>query len=135
TRMAFAVGRISFIPERRVSEGEGRAFYLSGKALEEMEAFCSMAFSLDDPDVKSEVFNSIVILLDAVVSDLSEKQSLALYGALLNQTQNRIATLWNPAVKQQTVAKLLKRAQWRHLEKVLYLFENSLYRLFPDYTA
>ena len=136
TRMSIAVGRISFIPDNRVGEGEGRAFFLSGEGLESMPPYCSMAFSIDPRDsINSEVLNSIVVLIDAIVSNLTEKQSLALYGALLNLTQKKVASLWDPPIKQQTVAKLLKKAQLHHLESVIKGFEKDFYRLSLNYTA
>ena len=119
TRMAVGVGRISFVPGERVSEGEGPAFRLSGRALEEMPAFCFTGFRMGETGgMEPALLDSAVVLLDAVAYGWTQKQALAVFGALRGWTQKRSGSLWDPPISQQSggdfLLRLRNRGDLRH---------------------
>ncbi|MEF8823874.1 MAG: hypothetical protein V5B78_05430 [Desulfohalobiaceae bacterium] len=127
TRMALGMGNVSFLPGDRVGEGEGTAFRLSGRALERMPAYSAAWIEVDQVlGLDSELLQSAVVLLDAVVSQWTAKRALAAYGALQGWRQQRIATLWDPPVAQQTVAEYLGRARWQSVQHFLRVFRDKV---------
>jgi hypothetical protein len=126
TRMALAVGSIDFIPGTRLSEGNGEAFQLSGQALEEMSKAERTRFLY--PGCPGEEGLDIVVqLVGALASRWSDKQALAVTGALRGWTQETIAgKCWGEAVSQQAVGQHLGRASWPVIERSLDYFEGRI---------
>lgn len=125
-RMGLAIGTIQFIPGNRISAGDGEAFQLSGKALESMSKSMSMSFSF--PDRPGErALNVVVQLVDSLAARWSDKQALAVTGALQGWKQNKIAkTCWKNPISQQAVAQHLNRAAWNSVETALAFFEETV---------
>ena len=125
-RMALAVGRISFIPGNRISQGDGEAFRLSGKAVETMSKGVGMVVRFPDrPEEKT--LNVVVQLVDSLAARWSDKQALALTGALRGWKQDKIArACWKPPISQQAVAQHLTRAAWSSVETGLTFFEETV---------
>ncbi|MFO8032167.1 MAG: SatD family protein [Desulfohalobiaceae bacterium] len=130
SRFGLGIGRILFLPGERVSQGEGPAFRLSGQALDSLPAYSSMGMALEPGRQQgwAELLQSCMVLLDTIVRDWTPKQALAVYGALLGWTQDRIATLWQPKVSQQTIAEYLQKAGWANVKHFLQVFEASMSR-------
>jgi len=128
TRMVIAIGAIDFIPGKRVTEGDGPAYRLSGSALETMSRTENMRFVL--PGMPEETaLNIMVQLVDWIASRWSDKQALAVSGALRGWKQDRIAkTCWPEPISQQAVAQHLERAGWNSIELVLTFSEDSIVR-------
>ena len=126
TRMVIAIGRIDFIPGEQIAEGDGPAYRLSGRALESMHKRESMR--LVYPSHPAERALSVVVhLLDALVSRWSDKQALAVTGALRGWSQEQIAKKsWSEPISQQAVAQHLDRAAWSYVESALAYFEETL---------
>lgn len=126
TRMAIALGHVDFIPGNRVSEGYGEAYQLSGKALESMPKANNMSFVF--PGMELEKVLSVVIqLIDSISSRWSDRQALAVTGALRGWKQEKIAEKWwKKKVSQQAVAQHLSRAGWYPVEKGILFFEQCL---------
>ena len=132
TRMAIALGHIDFIPGSRVAEGHGEAYELSGKAFENLSKSTNMIFVF--PNYKHEkCLNAIVQLIDAFSTNWSDKQALAITGALRGWKQEKIAkTCWKNEITQQAVAQHLDRAGWNAVEKGLIFFEDCLKNTIKD---
>ncbi|MGM0423703.1 MAG: hypothetical protein ACQEQX_02140 [Thermodesulfobacteriota bacterium] len=130
SRFGLGIGRILFLPGERVSQGEGPAFRLSGQALDSLPAYSSMGMALEPGRQQgwAELLQSCMVLLDTIVRGWTPKQALAVYGALLGWTQERIATLWQPRVSQQTIAEYLQKAGWANVKHFLQVFEASMSR-------
>jgi hypothetical protein len=128
SRFGLGLGRISFLPGERVSQGEGPAFRLSGQALDNLPAYSSMGLRLESWQHKgwAELLQSCMVLLDALSRGWTPKQALAVYGALLGWTQGSIACLWQPRISQQTVAEYLQKAGWANVKHFLRFFETYL---------
>lgn len=124
TRMAIALGRVDFIPGNRVSEGYGEAYRLSGKALESMPKASNMSFVFPGMELE-KVLNVVIQLIDSISSRWSDRQALAVAGALRGWKQEKIAEKWwKKKVSQQAVAQHLSRAGWYPVEKGILFFEQ-----------
>ncbi len=126
TRMAIAVGHIDFVPGDRVSQGDGEAYRLSGQGLEALPRAQQM--SLHIPGLADEAALQVIVsLVDYLAAGWSDKQALAVTGALQGWTQHKIAdTCWKDPITQQAVAQHLDRAGWNCLERALQFFEQTL---------
>ena len=125
TRTAIAVGGVDFVPTTKVSEGDGEAYRLSGRALETLPAGRYLTLVLDQPP-EARVLNAITALLDAVVQGWTGKQAQAVAGALRGWTQDKIASAWPETISQQAIAKHLASAHWSSVEAALIYCETFL---------
>jgi len=126
TRMAIALGHVDFIPGNRASEGYGEAYQLSGKALESMPKASNMSFVFPEMELE-KVLNVVIQLIDSISSRWSDRQALAVTGALRGWKQEKIAEKWwKKKVSQQAVAQHLSRAGWYPVEKGILFFEQCL---------
>jgi hypothetical protein len=129
TRLAIALGTIDFLPDQRVSSGDGEAFRSSGDSLENMSKSRRMKFEYPNDEVASlsAALDIIVQLIDALAVEWTEKQAQAVTGALRGWTQGKIAKSWweNP-ITQQAVAQHLDRASWFAVENALAFFEKNV---------
>ncbi len=123
TRFVLAVGRIDFLPGESVSEGDGEAYRLSGKGLEELPRRERMR--LEYPGHADEAaLATVVHLMDGFVSRWSDRQALAACGALRGWNQETIARRnWTDPISQQAVAQHLRGASWAHVERGLEFYE------------
>jgi hypothetical protein len=125
TRIALGIGTIDFVPDGRVSRGDGAAYRISGSGLERMNKASRMSFGFLDNSAEGAL-DIIVRLVDAIVIKLSARQARALTGALQGLTQERIGSLWKPPITQQTVNRHLQRAGWFAVEGAIRFFEEQL---------
>lgn len=128
TRMAIGIGKIDSIPVNRVSEGHGEAYLLSGEALDQLNKSkaANMCFVHRNDEI-AENFDAIVRLIDAIATRWTDKQALAISGALRGMKQEEIAEkLWEKRITQQAVAQHLSRAGWDAVEKGIEYFEKTI---------
>ena len=125
TRMAIAVGTVDFVPDDRVSKGDGQAYRHSGNALEQMTKASNMCFQFPGMKIE-ESLDVLVHLIDVLAMNWSEKQALAITGALQGLKQEKIGSLWKPPITQQSVNRHLQRASWFAIEKAIGFFEKQL---------
>ncbi len=124
TRVSIGVGTIDFIPGEKLGEGDGLAFQLSGRGLEELGKRKRLSWSAD-PKEHSGFLQSTVTLLDACAQRWTASQCRAVVGALQDWTQDQIAEKWKPKrISQQAVAQHLDRASWHAVEEALTVFES-----------
>ncbi|MCU0870983.1 MAG: hypothetical protein MUE50_01430 [Pirellulaceae bacterium] len=125
TRVAVAVGSIDFVPGERVSEGDGDAFRLSGRLLQESDPGRRMWFAssqLPDAGLWDVAFG----LIDAIISQSwSAKQARAVSGALRGWPLSKTAALWTPRISDPTVAGHLRKAGWPAVERTIECFEQD----------
>ncbi len=128
TRMVIALGTVDFVPGRRVSEGDGPAYRLSGKKLESMHCRDRIRMQFVYPGHPLEKEISVVVqLVDGLGSRWSDKQALAVTGALQGWKQDKIAKeCWDQPITQQAVAQHLNRAGWSYIQIALQFFEEAL---------
>jgi hypothetical protein len=128
TRMAIGVGTVDFVPNDRVSRGDGQAYRYTGNGLEQMTKASNMCFRFPGREIE-ESLDVLVHLLDVLAMNWSDKQALAITGALQGLKQEKIGSLWKPPITQQSVNRHLQRAGWFAIEKAIGFFENSFQRL------
>lgn len=134
-RMALAIGTIDFIPGNRVSQGDGEAFQLSGRAIEAMGKGANMRLRFPRRPEES-MLDVVVQLIDSLAARWSDKQALAVTGALRGWKQSRIAkSCWKPPISQQAVAQHLDRAAWSSVDIGLRFFEETLESILDEKQA
>ena len=120
-----AIGTVNFVPGKRVSEGDGDAFRLSGRTLESMDRLPRMRFRCQEKQ-KELAWDTVVQLVDAIVTrHWTQPRSLAMTGALRGWNQKRIAQLWTRPIKQSSVSKHLGSAHWNTIEAAIDAFEDT----------
>ncbi|MBC2715307.1 MAG: hypothetical protein HF978_08370 [Desulfobacteraceae bacterium] len=131
SRLAIGVGSIDYVPDRRVSAGDGPAFRVSGKMIEQMISPKSgtMRFAMSGFD-EALLLDGIVRMTGALADHWTDKQSLAMTGALQKWTRKQIGGLWKDAVSPQAVGKHLERANWYAVDHGLRVFEGAMSKLF-----
>ena len=125
TRESIGVGKISFIPETRVSEGTGPAYRISGKGLDGLKQ-TRMSLEFEDNTDFNSYAEILIMVIDSLVTSLTYKQALGVYGALQGWPQKDIVALWDPPISQQAVSDHLKSARWGLLEKSVEYIENNM---------
>ena len=128
-RFAIGLGTIDFMPEVAKGGADGEAYRLSGPALDSMgpkQTLC-LAFPPDaDQNLGGEALKTSVVLVGALADRWTEKQALAVKGALLGRTQEEIRKNWSSPVSRQAVAKNLDGANWFAVECALRAFEQAV---------
>jgi hypothetical protein len=125
TRMAIGVGTVDFVPDDRVSKGDGQAYRHSGKALERMTKASNMCFRFPGREIEESI-DVLVHLIDVLARNWSDKQALAITGVLQGSKQEKIGSLWKPPITQQSVNRHLQRAGWFAIEKAVGFFKKQL---------
>ncbi len=130
SRLAIGVGPIDYVPDNRVSAGDGAAFRLSGKMLEQMTSpkSGSMRFSMAGLD-EALLFDGIVRMTGAFADHWTDKQSLSMTGSLQGWDRKQIGGLWKEAISPQAVGKHLERANWYAVEHGVRAFEEAMAKL------
>ena len=122
TRLSMAIGHVDIMPEDRVSQGDGEAYRLSGRALETLKGHQRMAFSFPST-MKGEGLRGIralVFLIDALFVKWTPRQAEAVKWALRGFNQEETAIRWpGGPVSQQAVAQHLTKAGWHNLSRAL----------------
>jgi len=125
TRESIGVGKVSFVPETRVSEGAGPAYRISGKGLDGLKR-CRMSLQFEDNTDFNSYAEILTMVIDSLVTSLTSKQALAVYGALQGWSQKDIIDLWDPPITQQAVSDHLNSARWELLKKSIEYIENNM---------
>ena len=128
TKISIGIGGIDFIKKNKISESDSDAFPLSGRNLKLIDKKSNMTFTFPGFSQHDE-FSIFVVLADELVVRYTEKQALAVFGALAGLNQEGISKLWKPAIKQQSVSKHLNNAGYFALEKLLNYYEHRLHSL------
>lgn len=126
TRMAIAVGRVSFVPGRSVSAGDGEAYRTSGKALDSLEEPFRLAYVLPATHPQAGAVGGLAPVVDALVQGWTARQARAVLGKLQDRTQEEIAAEWPGGISRQGIAGHLVKARWLALEKTLQWAESNL---------
>ncbi len=128
TRMAIAVGKIDYVPENRVSAGDGTAFRLSGKLLEKImrQKSSRMAFVMED--AKSSLrLDRLVRRVDPFAARLTQTQALAVAAALKDQPRCHGPAIQGGEHSPEKVARPLIRAGWPLILETISDFEMALW--------
>jgi hypothetical protein len=123
-RLSIGVGPIDYVPDNRVSAGDGTAFRLSGRLLDQMakQKTGSMRFVMEDGK-RSLPLDGITLLIGALADNWTERQARAVAGALYGLTIIQITEQWPDRISRQAVGKHLVRARWPEIRIGLKIFE------------
>ncbi|MFW6154190.1 MAG: hypothetical protein ACOC95_03140 [Planctomycetota bacterium] len=129
TRLAIGIGTMSDAPFERVSQADGEAFRLSGRALETM----SQAKGKDAARMRLKMsadhdafgWDAGAQLLDAIIRNLwTAPRAVAVAGAIRGWNQETISAQWPEGpIAQASVSRHLRRAAWGAVEASTRLFE------------
>lgn len=134
-RIAIGLGPVDALPEGRDSSGSGEAFVLSGRCLEALSRNRRLGLATWHREANGEppggggvetpsAIDVVLGLLDWLASGWTERQCVAVSGALKGWTQEVIAHHWpGRAISQQAVAQHLDRVGWASIEPALAYFE------------
>ncbi|RJP41715.1 MAG: hypothetical protein C4548_08820 [Desulfobacteraceae bacterium] len=125
-RLAIGVGPIDYVPDNRVSAGDGTAFRLSGRLLDQiaMQKTGSMRFVMEDEKL-SLPLDGITLLIGALADNWTERQARAVAGALQGLTIIQITEQWPDRISRQAVGKHLARTRWPEIRIGLKIFEST----------
>lgn len=125
-RLAIGVGPIDYVPDNRVSAGDGIAFRLSGRLLDQMamKKTSSMRFAMED-EKRSLPLDGITLLIGALADSWTERQARAVAGALQGLTIIQITQQWPDRISRQAVGKHLARSRWPEIRIGLEIFEST----------
>lgn len=129
TRISIGLGTVSFIPIDDFSSGDGEAFQVSGEALEHFSRATRLkiTFPRRFQSATTDAIDVIVNLIDLQVRKWTTKQAKATLGAILEFTQEEIASRWfDKEITQQAIAQHLDRAGWSTIEEGIKYFERSM---------
>ncbi|MFW6054940.1 MAG: hypothetical protein ACOC9D_03455 [Thermodesulfobacteriota bacterium] len=129
SRESIGVGKILFVPETRVSEGAGPAYQISGKGLDSLKQ-ARMCLRFEDNTDFESCADLLILVIDSLVTGLTDRQSLAVFGALRDWLQKDIVALWNPPISQQAVSDHLKSARWDLLKKSIGYIEDNMLQIY-----
>jgi hypothetical protein len=126
-RLAIGVGPVDYVPEGRVSAGDGTAFRLSGKLLDGMTSPRSglMRFGAEARGNR-DLLDAIVRMTGAFAGLWTGRQALAVTGVLRGWPRSRIAGLWENSISLRAVGKHLERANWTAVESGIKAFERAM---------
>lgn len=120
-KISIGIGGISYENER-VSDSDGEAFWLSGRALDELKNKSELlTISMADEDKKAE-WELNCLVLDFLEKTQTRNQSEAIYWLLNNKTQQEIASILS--ISQPSVNNRIKNSGWNIIDKMLKRFQN-----------
>jgi len=130
SRLSIGIGPIDYVPDNRVSAGDGPAFRMSGKMLDQMISpkSGSMRFVMNGCD-EAFLLDGIVRMAGSFADFWTAKQSLAMTGALQGWTRKQIGGLWEDVISIQSVGKYLHQANWYAVNHGLRVFEKAMAKL------
>ncbi len=129
-RIAIAVAPLTLLdPVNGIIDGE--AIYLSGRAIKDMSTSDkqkviiknSMFFCHSDTQEQNK-YDTVVSLLDTIISKCSSKQCEVLYYKLLGVSEKDISQQLNR--NQSTISQHSTAAGWNAIEKAVNYFEKNI---------
>jgi hypothetical protein len=141
TRIAIGIGTVDYIPEGKISAGDGAAYRASGRLLGRMEGprqgllRCALSCDAFPPNpvrerINDAVLDAMVLMTGAMGDRWRMRQARAVSGALRGWGQQRIAENWGGPISRQAVGKHLQLAGWYAIDHAVRVFEEELGSVF-----
>jgi hypothetical protein len=127
TRMAIAVGRIDYIPENKVSAGDGAAFRMSGRLLDRISRTKSaaMRFIMDNKKISSLLDRSVQQAGD-LAANWTLKQANAIMPALKQRPNAQLISTRPELMSTRAMLHCLRLARWSQINGLVSVFEDTL---------
>lgn len=127
TRVSGGIGSVDRLEPENIIESTGLAFERSGHGLEQLRKTSRLSYNSEASSRRDEL---IIRLLDCIACKWTDKEAIALAGALLNQTHDKIAE--NSPVSErsgkkptrQAIGDALARASWPEVQSCIDFFER-----------
>ncbi|MCY2987797.1 MAG: hypothetical protein NTY19_08035 [Planctomycetota bacterium] len=125
SRVVVALGSIDFVPANRVSEGDGEAFRLSGRTLQEIAPTQRMRFVIAGVP-NSPVWDAVFALIDGIITHCwTAMQARAVSGVSRDWSRSQTATLWPKPISPSAVFAHLRKACWHAISQTISQFEST----------
>lgn len=129
-RIAIAVAPLSVInPEKGIIDGE--AIYLSGRKIKNLSTFDkkkiiikNTLFFCSPEKAREDRFETIFILLDALIAKCSAKQCEVLHHKLMGLTESEVSQKLSKS--QSTISQHSNAAGWHAIETAVHYFEKYI---------
>lgn len=103
-KLGLGIGNVDFLKKTKISESNGDAFMLSGKALENLSPKSFLKVEVSSP-IENDYIDAYINLVDLYLKNLSEKNALAAFGKMVAMKQEDIIKLWDGDISQQSISK------------------------------
>ena len=127
-KIGVGIGRYDYLNKAKISESNGQAFLLSGQALEKLDKKSSIEIALPK-NSKLNYVVAYITLLNIYLEALSAKNSLAVFGKLVNLNQTEITKIWDADISRQAISKHWQKVKVDKFVKSLGEFTNFLNQL------
>ena len=137
SRVAIGLGEVEEISSERVSLSTGRAFVLSGKALDRMTLYANMTIEVPKSAGPLSVWLPVAShLCDSLIGQWTMRQAEFVRAAVNPKEPDaeKIGQSLRPAISKQAVAKGLSGAHWYAIREAVRAFEETSWNalLSPD---
>ncbi|MBN1292325.1 MAG: hypothetical protein JXB48_10845 [Candidatus Latescibacteria bacterium] len=123
-RLALGIGTVNYLPDKKVSEGDGDAFRRSGTLLDTLKKKpVFLAVDTPWPDINKEL-DVECALLDAIIYKWSAHQAEAILGYLRGLTQAEIGN--NLGITQAALSLRLRDAGSKAIEICCNRYQNII---------
>ncbi|HTI08471.1 MAG TPA: SatD family protein [Puia sp.] len=123
-RLAIGIGEVDFIRRKKIGSSDGKAFQLSGEALDDLkEEYRRLVLKTNDKELDEDI-EPVIFLLDALTQKWTQNQAELVLNKLQNKKDEEIAKLFNISLSAVTQRK--RTAQWMAIEKAVVFFETKM---------
>ena len=132
-KIGLSVGKVDYLKKSKISESNGEVFLLSGKALENLDKNSNINIELAE-NIEVQWIKAYLDLLDIYMEGLSDKNAMAVYGKLVNLTQQEIVVIWEHEISQQSISKHWRNVRVDKFLKSLNKFSLTLIQIMEKTT-
>ena len=127
TRMVIAVGNIDYIPENKVSAGDGAAFRMSGRLLDRISRTKSaaMRFIMDNKKI-SRLLDRSAQQAGNLAANWTLKQANAVMTALKQRPNAQLISARPELMSTRAMIRCLRLAGWPQINGLVKVFEDTL---------
>ena len=123
-RIGIGIGPVDFIKRTKITQSDGKAFQLSGEALDNLkEEYQRLNIQTENEKLNKDI-EPLVLLLDALTQKWTQNQAELVYHKLKNEKDEAIAKTFKISLSAVTQRK--KNAQWHAIEKAITYFESKI---------
>ncbi len=132
-KIGLGIGKVDYLKKSKISESNGEVFILSGKAFENLRKNSNLGLELSD-NIDVQLIKAYLDLLDIYLEGLSDKNAMAVFGKLVNLTQQEIALIWEQDISQQSISKHWKNVKVDKFLESLNRFSLTLIQIIKKAT-
>jgi hypothetical protein len=123
-RLGVGIGPADFIKKNKITSSDGKAFQLSGQALDSAKEEDQRLNIKTDNKIVNQEIEPLILLLDALTQKWTQNQAELVYHKLQNKKDEEISSLFN--ISRSAVNQRKKNAQWHAIEKAITYYESKI---------